>query len=298
MTKQLIQDVSDTAYWIASCRAAESARADALFRDPFAARLAGERGPRIAAAMNGGAMTYWTTAMRTCIIDDFLRVSLKQGIDTVVNLGAGLDARPYRLDLPASLDWIEVDYPHVIAYKQAILAEDSPRCRLERIGLDLADRAARTQLFSRLEAEAGRLVVLTEGVVPYLDQAAVSELAEDLRGLQQAEAWIIDYFSPLALAFRERRGMDAKMLNAPFQFRPDDWFGFFAARGWRPRFIRYFPDEADRRGRPAPLPWWIKLLSSVGSRFASPVKRKALREFAGYVMLEPVPVPMGPEPLR
>jgi O-methyltransferase involved in polyketide biosynthesis len=42
MTDTLIENVSDTAFWIAHYRAVESARPDALFRDPLAALLAGE----------------------------------------------------------------------------------------------------------------------------------------------------------------------------------------------------------------------------------------------------------------
>src|SRR5207342_2112112 len=38
-----IRNISDTALWAAIYRADETARPDALFRDPLAARLAGER---------------------------------------------------------------------------------------------------------------------------------------------------------------------------------------------------------------------------------------------------------------
>ena len=46
-----IEDVADTALWIAAYRARETARADALFRDPLAARLAGTKGARAGATM-------------------------------------------------------------------------------------------------------------------------------------------------------------------------------------------------------------------------------------------------------
>jgi O-methyltransferase involved in polyketide biosynthesis len=42
-----IGNVSDTARWVAVYRAMETARPDAIFRDPFAERLAGERGLEI-----------------------------------------------------------------------------------------------------------------------------------------------------------------------------------------------------------------------------------------------------------
>lgn len=44
MNSSPVTGVSDTARWVAVYRAWESARPDALFHDPFAQRLAGDRG--------------------------------------------------------------------------------------------------------------------------------------------------------------------------------------------------------------------------------------------------------------
>ena len=57
------------------------------------------------------------------------------------NLAAGLDARPYRMDLPPSMQWMEIDFPEIISYKQEILSADQPRCHLERVALDLSQVA-------------------------------------------------------------------------------------------------------------------------------------------------------------
>ena len=45
----LVRNISDTAMWAAAYRARETERPGALFRDPFAKRLAGPRGEQIAA---------------------------------------------------------------------------------------------------------------------------------------------------------------------------------------------------------------------------------------------------------
>ena len=42
--------------------------------------------------------------------------------------------------------------------------------------------------------------------------------------------------------------------NAPIRLRPDDWLGFFAARGWAPKEIRYLMPEGERHHRPPPVP--------------------------------------------
>src|SRR5436853_7717232 len=95
-----LHHVSDTALWVAHYRAEESARPDALFQDPYAQRLAGERGRRIANAMGRTSKyTRWTLVIRTVVIDRFILEAVAAGADTVLNLGAGLDSRPYRLTL-------------------------------------------------------------------------------------------------------------------------------------------------------------------------------------------------------
>jgi methyltransferase (TIGR00027 family) len=287
MTEPLIRHVSDTAFLVAHHRAVESARADALFEDPLAARLAGERGRTIASGLVGSAMTGWTIAVRTRLIDEYIQQAVGRGIDTIVNLGAGLDTRPYRLELPASLTWIEVDYPDVVAFKEDRLADVVPRCRLERIGLDLALVPARRELLARLDARAGRAQILTEGVVPYLDVAEAAALADDLRAMSHVESWIVDYVSPESMAYRRRTGIDRQMAQAPFEFTPPDWFGFFAEHGWRSREVRYLAVEGKRWGRRAPLPWTIRTLMTLLRPFMPAARKGRLARFAGYVVLEP-----------
>ena len=190
--------------------------------------------------------------IRTCIIDDYIRSGLSaDGTDIVLNLGAGFNTRPYRMDLPSSLLWIEADYPSMIEYKESRLATERPRCRLERVKLDLADSSARHDVFARTEAGGQRLLCFTEGVVPDLTPADVGALADDLHRLTHLRHWIVDYFSPAVIRFRQR-GLKGQMQNAPFRFTPDDWFGFFAVHGWALREIRYLVEEARRLRRPIP----------------------------------------------
>src|SRR5437899_361360 len=149
-TEPLIRNISDTARWAAVYRARETERPDALFRDPFARRLAGDRGEQIAAAMKFTDRHTWSWVTRTYLFDQFITEQIAQGVDAVVNLAAGLDARPYRMPLPPALKWVEVDLPDLLNYKDEILAGEKPVCQLERVRLDLADVAARRELFQRI----------------------------------------------------------------------------------------------------------------------------------------------------
>ncbi|MGD0502523.1 MAG: SAM-dependent methyltransferase [Steroidobacteraceae bacterium] len=283
-----IHDVSDTAFWVAYHRALESARPDALFQDPLAARLAGERGRRISDAMPTSRIVAWTVALRTRIIDDYIASALRTGIDTVLCLGAGLDARPYRMALPPELKWIEADYAHVIDYKEELLRQETPACRLERVKIDLANAAERQQLLERVDAESVGILVLTEGVIPYLANDDAASLADALRSMRRARLWIVDYLSAQAVAFRRREGVRRAMQNAPFKFAPGDWFAFFARHGWRVKEIHYYPEQAARYARPMPLPVPARLMLSMSHLWMSAKRREELRRFGGYAMLEPV----------
>jgi methyltransferase (TIGR00027 family) len=99
----LIRNISDTALWVAVFRARETERNGALFRDPYARKLAGERGEQIAKSMQAGQRYEWPYTARTVRFDQIISEQIKQGADMVINLAAGLDTRPYRMDLPSSL---------------------------------------------------------------------------------------------------------------------------------------------------------------------------------------------------
>lgn len=295
MSGPIAKDVTDTALLVAHHRAVETARPRPLFRDPLAARLAGDDGRRIAEAMPTVAMTGWVVAMRTLVIDRYVAEAIARGVDTVVNLGAGMDTRPYRMDLPASLRWIEADHARIVDLKEERLAGEVPRCRVERVRVDLADDAARRAFLAGI---GGRKLVLTEGVVVYLDEDAAGALADDLRALPDVDGWIVDRVSPEAAAHRRRAGADEALRNAPFRFSPPDWTAFFAAHGWRPRETRYLADEGDRVGRAPPLPLPVRLLLAASRRFAPAGKRDGFRASMGYVLLEPAPphAPTGSTP--
>lgn len=281
-----IKDVTDTAYWIAHYRAQESDRPDALFRDPLAAIFAGDRGRTIAAAMPASRIVGWSVVLRTRIIDDYIAFAIEAGIDTVLNLGAGLDARPYRLSLPASLQWIEADYPRLIDYKQSLSEGHALHCRLERVRIDLADRPARLQLLQRVNAQASKVLVITEGVIPYLTNDEVGALTVDLASMENLQFWVVDFFTEQALRIRRRGRTGRSMQNAPFKFAPGDWFGFFRKYGWAVNRMRYFADEAERMRRPIPLSPYLRLLYIASRFWTSPAQWRERRRFAGYALLE------------
>lgn len=285
MSDSSIHHVSDTALWVATYRGEETKREDALFKDPLAEVLAGERGRKIAEKTTGKEMTSWSVVIRTKIIDLMIQKLVGEGVETVINLGAGLDTRPYRLALPSTLRWIEVDYPHVIDLKNKSLAPKNPLCRLERVAVDLANDQARRQFLGKMGQETGKTLILTEGVVLYLTEAQAEGLARDLRAQKNFQFWIVDYFAPAFKKYAQTARRKQMMQNAPFQFLPNDWEGFFRRVGWKPTESKFLVEEGEKWGRPAPIPLWGRILKI----FASKKRIEEFKKFMAYVVLEPLP---------
>jgi methyltransferase (TIGR00027 family) len=283
MSAAPIQDVSDTARWVAHFRALESERPDALFRDRHARRLAGDRGQAIAERLPRGPLA-WALAVRTRVFDELVLDEVQGGTRVVLNLAAGLDARPYRLQLPADLRWIEVDLPGIIQHKNEILAGERPSCEVERVPLDLADRAARRALLARVGSEAARVLVVTEGLLVYLDDAEVASLAADLHRAFPEGVWLIDNVAPTILA-RHRRmwGRTLRPANAEMKFAPAEGLAFFESRGWAPRVTRSLLDEARRLRREMPLAPIMRFFASL-----IPGRQETYRNAVVYALLERV----------
>jgi methyltransferase (TIGR00027 family) len=235
----LIRSISDTALWSAVHRARESERGDALFRDPFARRLAGPRGEEIAQTLSMGGPDSWSWATRTILYDEFIRDSINHGADTVVNLAAGLDARPYRMAFPPSLQWVEVDLPDILAYKEATLAHEKPSCSVERVSLDLSDVGARRELFGKLGEKAKYALIMTEGLLIYLSPEEVASLARDLAEPSSFRRWAVDLASPGLLELIQRKA-NPKLEEAgvPLKFGPKEGPGFFEPYGWNAVEVR------------------------------------------------------------
>jgi methyltransferase (TIGR00027 family) len=246
----IIRNISDTALWVAVHRARESERPDALVKDPLARRLAGARGEQIAAALPFRDRDAWTWVTRTYLFDAYIREQLKEGADMVINLAAGLDTRPYRMDLPSSLLWVEVDLPDLLDYKEEVLKSESPRCRLERVRLDLSNRDARRALFGELAARAKKAMVVTEGLLIYLTAEQVGELACDLAEPSSFERWTLDLASP-GLLHRLQRQLQPRLTEggAKTQFGPKEGPLFFLPYGWKPLEVHSLLKTAARLRR-------------------------------------------------
>jgi len=242
---QPLRHISDTALWTATYRARETERPNALFRDPFARRLAGERGETIRREMAAAVDNEWAFIVRTHLFDQAIRGRIEAGVRSVANLAAGLDARPYWMELPAELHWAEIDLPELLEYKAGVLEGEPPRCRLERVAVDLADRPARRAALDRI----GRGLAITEGLIIYLEEEEVAELGRDLRAAG-FEYWLLDLASPaLVKMLQATTGRVTAAAGAPLKFGPRDGVKFFEPLGWTTLRVDSVFEAAMQLGR-------------------------------------------------
>ncbi len=277
-----IRNVSDTALWVAIYRAMESERPDAHFRDPFARRLGGERGEAIVRSMPKGTSMSWPMVVRTAVMDELLLAAIDDGVTTVLNLAAGLDARPWRLELPPTLRWLHVDLPDMVEYFRGHMAAETPRCEVEFVAADLREAEPRRAAIARALGH-GPVLVITEGLLVYLESAQVADLAREIHTLGPGTLWMGDLASPRLLRMLERNWQrNLQQGNAPFRFGPAENTGFFAPLGWRELAFRSTWAEALRLKRTMRGAWMWQLLS----RLQSAKQRDAMHRMSGIMLLE------------
>src|SRR5690349_9329008 len=137
--------VSTTAVGVAAIRAAEAAQPAPLFVDPLAPAFVDAARSFWRADREGappqreiGALIVWIR-VRTRFLDDVVIDACARGCRQVVVLGAGLDARAFRLALPARLRWFELDLPDVLEFKEQVVRRGGyePACERTVVPTDL-----------------------------------------------------------------------------------------------------------------------------------------------------------------
>jgi methyltransferase (TIGR00027 family) len=282
MTELVIKDPFDTAHLVAYYRATESERPGALIHDPFAKALAGKRGEELMHSYPQAKDEVWAVALRTRIYDDILlRMIESEQIDTVINLAAGLDARPYRLALPESLHWIEADLPALLQYKEEQLADQQPTCTLERIPLNITDHEARKAFLTRVSENTKRTFILTEGLLIYLYTAQVVAIANDLHEQAAIHWWLTELVSSTALKKHEQSWNDIATEKAHERFAPSNGTAFFEHCGWHT--AEFYPaiEAALRFNAPIRARWLLRLLTRI-----APYKHGTSALQTGFVLLQ------------
>jgi methyltransferase (TIGR00027 family) len=240
-----ISNVSDTALMVAACRALETDSPDGFVCDPFAARLAGERGMAMLRGLPQPEMMRFGIGVRSRFIDELLLEALaSETIATVLCLGCGLDTRPWRLELPPDLRWVEVDFADMLDYKNALMQEESPRCRREFIAADINDAAQRRTVYAAVGAAPA--LMITEGLLMYLPAATVEALAAEAGQTSGIAHWISDIMTTaFAKAIQIDTPQSVRNMQAPDCLNGEQILESIRSQGWQTAARRsYITDMA------------------------------------------------------
>ncbi|MFD5315584.1 class I SAM-dependent methyltransferase [Streptomyces sp. NPDC127098] len=262
-----------TALLVAAARAIETHRGDSLAQDPYAEHFV-RAAPASAGwpvrphqVPDGDADPLWGRfaryfGLRTRVLDDFLLTSARGGARQVVLLGAGLDARTFRLDWPPGCVVFEIDRAAVLTFKHRVLDEVSAAPRATRVPVPVDLRGDWVGALTGAGFDSAEPTVwLAEGLLFYLPAAAETYLVDTVDRLS-AEGSALAYEaklekdltryrdSPLYTSTKERIGID---LLALFDRDPrPDSVAALADRGWSTSVHTPF-DFTRRHGR-GPLP--------------------------------------------
>jgi methyltransferase (TIGR00027 family) len=265
-----MKNIADTAYLVAMYRALESERPDALFCDPYARLLAGGKGAMLVEVLGEKNNITNAIALRTRLIDEQIeKLAQSHKIDTVLNLAAGLDTRPYRLNVPASLHWVEVDFASILVEKEQKLLHAQPVCALERIQLDITDISLRKNLFASINKNSKQVLVITEGLLSYLPEAQVASIAADIYEQSKLNWWLFELESADTLLHYDqiyaRKIFDQYFAsgNRTLLFAPHEGTSFFHRYGWGVAESLCVWKELRRLKRQVKLAWLAELMSKL-----------------------------------
>ena len=182
--------------WVAALRGLAELDDPAIVRDPFAAELlprgyagivrAAERAPRVSRAILRGAARASRNlsrhmALRTRAIDDVVVAEALAGSTQLVLLGAGFDARAWRLDALANVTVFEVDHPDTQASKRAAIAAHRPTAREVRwAAIDFSREDVADVLARAGHDPNARTTFVWEGVTMYLASQAIDATLESI----------------------------------------------------------------------------------------------------------------------
>lgn len=142
-------------------------------------------------------------ALRTAAIDGVSVFAVQQGIKQIVILGAGLDARAFRLKGIEQTHVYELDHPATQQYKQRKTKDVAPLVRSHQfVPIDFSQDRLLTRLESAGFTSGERTLWLMEGVSMYLPRAAMIDTVTQVSAASApGSRFAITYFPPLVGAF-------------------------------------------------------------------------------------------------
>jgi len=222
--------VSNTAFYCRGVRMEDAKRKRSICKDIHAGKFMDARGLEIFAPFRSETMPNISNISRCRIIDDHVSAELgKSPSASVVTIGAGFDTRPYRL---RGGDWLELDEPQLIEYKNRRLPVSECDNPLTRIAIDFAGESLHEKL-SGIETTSPVIIVI-EGVFMYLDPVAIAQTLQQVQQRFPRHALLCDL---MTRRFFDRfaQGVHGKLVAAGGHFsdRPENPITIFLDNDYR-----------------------------------------------------------------
>ncbi len=211
--------ISNTAFYCCGVRMEDAKRNRSICNDTYAERFMDERGKNIYEPFRSEKMPNISNITRCRIIDDYVSIELKSSSSVnVITIGAGFDTRPYRI---TGGNWIELDEPQIIRYKNKQLPIEESKNPLQRISIDFGTETL-TEKLEEVDKNLHTIIVI-EGVFMYLESESIEKTLKEIQRIFPKHVLYCDlmtktFFNKFA------KSVHSKLVTAGGRFtdRPDN----------------------------------------------------------------------------
>lgn len=208
--------VARTAFYCCVLRADDAASPRPVCGDSLAARFVDDDVRRELEPLLRHRAPAASNVARHRLIDDLVRRRLAEDPATrVILLGAGFDTRAFRM---SGGRWWEIDDPALLAFKEKRLPAGGAPSPLVRVPVSFGSGSLAEHLAPLGGDE--RALVIVEGVMMYLGDETLAELARAVRSALPRATMICDLMTPgFARTFSRSLRRDLERLGAGFGSR-------------------------------------------------------------------------------
>lgn len=222
--------ISNTAYYCCGVRMEDAKKIRSICNDVYAERFMDERGRQIFEPFKCEKMPNISNITRCRLIDDFLLAELAENNQLIIiTIGAGFDTRPYRI---AGGNWLEIDEPQIISYKNEKLPVEECSNPIRRISINFTQKS----LAEKLEEESNGdyTVFVVEGVFMYLEPEAIETTINAIQGLFPKHVLYCDLMTKKFFA-KFAQSVHSKLVASGGRFseRPDSPEEIFLQHGYK-----------------------------------------------------------------
>ncbi len=240
LMKPNLLGISETLLIPLWARAVETVRQDAIIRDAQAVELLRKINYDFR-KFDKTWMSQLGVAVRTELLDRAVTEFIQKHPEAVViNLGAGLDTRFWRLD-NERMRWFDLDLPEVIELRKRYFQE-SERCRF--IGKSILDRSWVSDLHGSGEA----VLLIAEGLLMYLEESEVRSLFDYIAASYPKGEMLLEMLGPWLVGKGQFHDTISKISGVEFKW---SLLNSQDLEGWNPRikFIEewYYTDYHQER---------------------------------------------------